>query len=104
MGHNRIYAAGPTLADCRKDGVTHLRIQCLVLACRHEALIAVSLIRAADNVPVNHIPWRCKNCRQRNISVSAVKEEQPVPVLNLTAIKPYPRRSTFGSIVVNIRV
>lgn len=96
MGHNKIYAGGPTLADCRNDGVTHLRIQCLVLACRHEALIAISLVRGAENVPVNHMPWRCKICRQRNVSVSAVKEKQPEPVLDLKAMKPLRRRYHCG--------
>jgi hypothetical protein len=50
------------------------------------------LIQAPDNIPVNHIPWRCKICRQRNISVSSVKEAQPVPVLDLKRMKPRPRR------------
>jgi hypothetical protein len=92
MGHNEIYKGGPTLDDCRKDGVTHLRIQCLVLACRHEALIAIELVPGPGNVPVNHMPWRCKNCRQRNLSVSAVKDVQPAPVLDLKKMKPLARR------------
>ena len=92
MGHNKIYNGGPTLDDCRKDGVTHLRIQCLVLACRHKALIALELVRGPRNVPVNHMAWRCKVCRQRNVSVSAVQDEQPIPVLDLKKMKPRPRR------------
>ena len=96
MGHNRIYNGGPTLDDCRKDGVTHLRIQCLVMACRHEALIALELVPGPKNVPVNHMAWCCKNCRQRSISVSVVKKEQPTPVLDLKAMKPHRRRYHCG--------
>jgi hypothetical protein len=103
MGHNRIYKGGPTLDDCKRDGVTHLRICCMILACTHQALIALDLVPGPKNVPVNHLPWRCKKCRQTNISVSAVKEEQPVPVLDLKAMRPHPRRAPTMVVVHRAR-
>jgi hypothetical protein len=95
MGHNRIYKGGPTLEECKAQGVTHLKISCLMIECKHQALIALHLVPGPKNVPVNHLAWRCKNCRQANISVSVVKEEQPTPVLDLKAMKPKRRRSLW---------
>lgn len=103
MGHNRIYRGGPTLAQCKEDGVTHLRIVCLMIECKHEALIALDLVPGPRNVPVNHLPWRCRNCRQANISVSVIKDEQPVPVLDLEAIKPHRRRSLWEMLTKALR-
>lgn len=71
----------------------------MILACTHQALIAIDLVPGPKNVPVNHLPWRCKKCRQTNISVSAVKEGQPVPVLDLKAIKPHPRRTPLPLLI-----
>lgn len=103
MGHNRIYRRGPTLAQCKEDGVTHLRVVCLMIECKHQALIALDLVPGPRSVPVNRLGWRCKICRQSNISVSVVKEKQPVPVFDLAGIKPHPRRSFWQLVAQALR-
>jgi hypothetical protein len=99
MSHNNRYKPGPTLEECEKQGVTHLRLHCNGVNCGREVLLDLYRIRARKNVPVNYIRWRCDptsgGCGGFNISVSAVKpapEEIPHPIFDLKKVKVKPRR------------
>lgn len=95
MSHNSRYKAGPTLAQCRKAGVTHLELQCLNSRCRNLRRLELHDVRARDDVPVNEVRWVCSGCRGINISVSTVRPGAivtPEPIFDTSNVIPSPRR------------
>lgn len=100
MSHNSRFRPGPTLDECEKQGMTHLRLVCHGWDCtRRDVVIEVGKIRARRDVPVNHIRWRCERanggCGGINITVEAIKpkpEEIPHPIFDVKQMKPRPRR------------
>lgn len=95
MSHNSRFKPGPTLKECREQGVTHIEVQCLTSRCRRLTRFEIDNIRARDDVPVNHIRFVCSGCRQINISVEAIRPapvETAHPIFDTSKVKPKERR------------
>jgi hypothetical protein len=101
MGHNSKDKPGPTIAECEQLKITHLRVKCKHIDCRHEDVVAVATIKARRDVPVTEMRWRCDKrkggCgRVKQMHISAIfeppKVDSPHPIFVLSDVKAKPRR------------
>lgn len=94
MGHNKRFKPGPTLAEAKKDGATHVVLHCHGYGCHRQSDVVIIECKAPDHIPVNKLPWRCGSCRGIDISVSLKFADriEVIEVLDVKDIKPKRRR------------